>query len=81
MDVFASSGGAINALALVAAHPDDVRTLVAHEPPIAEVLPDAEQVVAACHDMYDTYQRSGRGPATCSSSARAAGFPAGSARS
>jgi pimeloyl-ACP methyl ester carboxylesterase len=63
VDAFATSGGAINALALVAAHPDDVRTLVAHEPPIAEVLPDAEHVVAACRDMYDTYQRSGRGPA------------------
>jgi pimeloyl-ACP methyl ester carboxylesterase len=63
VDVFATSGGAINALALVARHPEDVRTLVAHEPPLAEVLPDAEQVVAACRDMYDTYQRSGRGPA------------------
>ena len=33
VDVFASSGGAVNALALVARHPEDVRTLVAHEPP------------------------------------------------
>jgi pimeloyl-ACP methyl ester carboxylesterase len=63
VDAFATSGGAINALALVAAHPDDARTLVAHEPPIAEVLPDAAHVVAACRDMYDTYQRSGHGPA------------------
>jgi pimeloyl-ACP methyl ester carboxylesterase len=63
VDVFATSGGAINALALVAKHPEQVRTLVAHEPPIAEVLPDAEQVLALCRDMYDTYQRSGRGPA------------------
>ena len=63
VDMFATSGGAINAFALVAEHPEQVRTLVAHEPPIAEVLPDAEQVVAACRDMYDTYQRSGRGPA------------------
>src|SRR3954451_10707981 len=28
--LFASSGGAVNALALVARHPEDVRTLVAH---------------------------------------------------
>ena len=35
VDLFASSGGAVNALALVAAHPEDVRTLVAHEPPTA----------------------------------------------
>src|SRR6476646_1141951 len=33
VDLFASSGGAVNALALVAKYPDDVRTLVAHEPP------------------------------------------------
>ena len=35
VDLFASSGGAVNALALVAHHPEDVRTLVAHEPPLA----------------------------------------------
>ena len=39
VDLFASSGGAVNALALVARHPGDVRTLVAHEPPAAAVLP------------------------------------------
>ena len=33
VDIFASSGGAVNALALVAKHPEQVRTLVAHEPP------------------------------------------------
>ena len=42
VEMFASSGGAVTALALVAAHPDDVTTLVAHEPPIIPVLPDAE---------------------------------------
>src|SRR3954468_17078108 len=41
VEMFASSGGAVTALALVAAHPDDVITLVAHEPPIIGVLPDA----------------------------------------
>src|SRR3954468_20144975 len=30
VDMFASSGGAVTALALVAAHPDDLVTLVAH---------------------------------------------------
>src|SRR3954447_16666907 len=34
VELFASSGGAVTALALVAAHPDDVTTLVAHEPPL-----------------------------------------------
>src|SRR4029453_1776954 len=42
VDLFASSGGAINALDLVARHPEQVRTLVAHEPPLFQVLPDRE---------------------------------------
>jgi pimeloyl-ACP methyl ester carboxylesterase len=63
VDMFASSGGAVNALALVARHPEQVRILVAHEPPAAQVLPDREQVLAACLDMHETYQRVGLGPA------------------
>ena len=46
VDLFASSGGAVNALALVAAHPEQVRTLVAHEPPLASILPDREGALA-----------------------------------
>ena len=38
----------MNALALVATHPEDVRTLVAHEPPLASILPDREDALAAC---------------------------------
>ncbi|MEO7351732.1 MAG: alpha/beta hydrolase [Marmoricola sp.] len=63
VDLFASSGGAVNALALVAAHRDDVRRLVAHEPPIAALLPDRDEVLAVCDDMRSTYERSGTGPA------------------
>ena len=63
VDLFASSGGAVNALALVARHPEQVRTLVAHEPPTAGVLPDREAAFAARVDIRDTYQRSGMGPA------------------
>ncbi|WP_111766825.1 alpha/beta fold hydrolase [Nakamurella deserti] len=62
-DVFATSGGAINALALVAARPESVRTLVAHEPPLAEVLPDREAALAAIADIGRTYRTSGVGPA------------------
>jgi pimeloyl-ACP methyl ester carboxylesterase len=62
-DVFGSSGGAVNALALVARHPRLVRTLVAHEPPAAQELPDRETVLAACAGIRETYQRSGYGPA------------------
>src|SRR3954452_12353527 len=40
VELVASSGGEVTALALVTAHPEDVVTLVAHEPPIIPVLPD-----------------------------------------
>jgi pimeloyl-ACP methyl ester carboxylesterase len=63
VDIFASSGGAVNALALVARHPEQVRTLVAHEPPAAQELPDREAVLAACAGIHQTYQRLGFGPA------------------
>jgi pimeloyl-ACP methyl ester carboxylesterase len=62
-DVFGSSGGAVNGLALVARHPRLVGTLVAHEPPAAQELPDRETVLAACAGIREIYQRSGRGPA------------------
>jgi pimeloyl-ACP methyl ester carboxylesterase len=61
VDMFASSGGAVNALALVAKHPEDVRTLVAHEPPLASILPDREGALALTEAIRDTYQRSGFG--------------------
>ena len=61
VDLFASSGGAVNALALVARYPGKVRTLVAHEPPLAALVPDREFALAACRDIHDTYRRSGMG--------------------
>jgi pimeloyl-ACP methyl ester carboxylesterase len=57
VEMFASSGGAVTALALVAAHPDDVVTLVAHEPPLIPPLPDAaaaERAQAGFRDVYET---------------------------
>jgi pimeloyl-ACP methyl ester carboxylesterase len=63
VDLFASSGGAINAQALVAAHPEQVRTLIDHEPPLAAILPDREGAMAFVQAIADTYQRSGFGPA------------------
>ena len=59
VDLFASSGGAVNALALVATHPEDVRTLVAHEPPLASLLPDREYALAACRAIHETYMQRG----------------------
>jgi pimeloyl-ACP methyl ester carboxylesterase len=63
VDIFGSSGGAVNALALVAGHPEQVATLVAHEPPAAQELPDHEQAMAACEAIHETYLREGFGPA------------------
>jgi pimeloyl-ACP methyl ester carboxylesterase len=62
VDLFASSGGAVNALALVADHPEQVRTLIAHEPPLITLLPDRERALAATGDVHETYMRSGSGP-------------------
>ena len=61
VDLFASSGGAVTALALVAAHPDDVRTLVAHEPPLIGVLPDADLARRAYAEVRATYDARGSG--------------------
>jgi pimeloyl-ACP methyl ester carboxylesterase len=63
VDIFASSGGAVNALALVARHPEVVRTLVAHEPPALRELPDSGPALAAAADVHETYLRAGFGPA------------------
>jgi pimeloyl-ACP methyl ester carboxylesterase len=63
VDLFASSGGAVNALALVARHPEQVRTLVAHEPPLASILPDRDGALAVTEAVRDTYQQRGFGPA------------------
>jgi pimeloyl-ACP methyl ester carboxylesterase len=63
VDLFATSGGAVNALALVAAHPEDVRILVAHEPPLASLVPDREFAMAATSAVRDTYREQGWGPA------------------
>jgi pimeloyl-ACP methyl ester carboxylesterase len=57
--VFGSSGGAVTALALAARHPASVRTVVAHEPPLALFLPDAEEAEKGSRAIYATYQREG----------------------
>lgn len=58
-DVFGSSGGAVTGLALVARHPDRVRALVAHEPPLLELLPDAAAQRAATEDIIATFNSDG----------------------
>src|SRR3954464_4627873 len=61
VEMFASSGGAVTALALVAAHPGDVLTLVAHEPPLIAVLPDAGAAERAQAGFREVYEAKGRG--------------------
>jgi len=62
-DVFGSSGGAVTGLALVARHPGRVRTLVAHEPPLVELLSDAAEQRAATDDIVETFHCQGIGAA------------------
>lgn len=61
VEMFASSGGAVTALALVAAYPNDVTCLVAHEPPMTDVLPDAKAAERAAKGFRDAYMARGHG--------------------
>ena len=61
VEMFASSGGAVTALALVAAYPADVTTLVAHEPPLIMLLPDAAAAERARAGVRDVYEANGSG--------------------
>jgi pimeloyl-ACP methyl ester carboxylesterase len=53
--VFGSSGGAVSALALVQAHPEQVHTVVAHEPPLEELLEDRDVLRPQTEQMIATY--------------------------
>jgi pimeloyl-ACP methyl ester carboxylesterase len=61
--VFASSGGAVIALELARCHPEQLDTVVVHEPPSPELLPDTAQVRAGMEDVCDTYASAGLWPA------------------
>jgi pimeloyl-ACP methyl ester carboxylesterase len=58
-DVLGSSGGATYGLDLVARYPGRVRTLVAHEPPVSELLSDAAKWHAFNEDIGETYRTDG----------------------
>lgn len=57
--VFASSGGAMTGLTLAVAHPEQVRTLVVHEPPITELLGEREQFRAQDEELHETWRTQG----------------------
>jgi len=61
--VLGSSGGAQIGLNLTARYPQRVTTLVAHEPPCLELLPNAEAQRVFTEDVYNTYLAAGAGPA------------------
>lgn len=63
VDMFGTSGGAVNLLAFVAKHSEQVRVAVAHEPPATQELPDHATALAVCDDIRATYEREGYGPA------------------
>jgi pimeloyl-ACP methyl ester carboxylesterase len=61
--VFASSGGAVIALELARRHPEELDTVIVHEPPSPALLPDAGRVRAAMEDVCDTHASAGLWPA------------------
>jgi len=61
--VLGSSGGATYGLDLVARYPGQVRALVAHEPPVAALLPDAARWRAWTEEIASISQRDGVFPA------------------
>ncbi|TDC40395.1 alpha/beta hydrolase [Micromonospora sp. 15K316] len=58
-EVFGTCSGGIVALALLQAHPHRLHTVVVHEPPLASILPDAEQWLAFYDNLYLTYRERG----------------------
>ncbi|MFI0373260.1 alpha/beta fold hydrolase [Actinomadura sp. 1N219] len=50
-----SSGGACSVLALAQAHPERVRAVVAHEPPLVELLDDRDELHKGTDDLVATY--------------------------
>ncbi|MBS1698514.1 MAG: alpha/beta hydrolase [Actinobacteria bacterium] len=63
VDAFGTSGGGVNLLALLAAHPDDVRRAVVHEPATTALLPDRAALLEVVADLKRTYGAQGAGAA------------------
>ena len=61
--VLGCSGGALTGLDLAARHPEQVGTLVAHEPPAWNLLPDSAGWRTAFQRVHETYRGDGAGPA------------------
>ncbi|CUU57418.1 Pimeloyl-ACP methyl ester carboxylesterase [Parafrankia irregularis] len=61
--VFGASSGAIVALDLLSTHPERIERVVAHEPPVVELLPDAAEHRALIARVQETFRRQGLMPA------------------
>ena len=57
--VFGSSGGALIGLDLLAAHPDRVAGLVAHEPPVLSLLPEQAELLSFIAGLTESADRDG----------------------
>jgi pimeloyl-ACP methyl ester carboxylesterase len=57
--VFGNSSGSIVALEVLTQYPERVQTVVAHEPPVVLLLPDAAKWLAFFDGVYDTYREDG----------------------
>jgi pimeloyl-ACP methyl ester carboxylesterase len=77
-DVFGTSGGAVTGLALVERHPSRVRTLIAHEPPLVELLPDPDEPRAQVDGVVEAFHTAGLGAAMAKFRAFVDGGDAGS---
>jgi pimeloyl-ACP methyl ester carboxylesterase len=57
--VFGNSSGAILVLEVISHYPEQVQTVVAHEPPAVLLLPDAARWLAFFDGVYETYRKEG----------------------
>lgn len=53
--VFGSSGGAVSALAMAQHHPEVAHTVIAHEPPLDQLLDDREELRVKTEDIVATH--------------------------
>ena len=60
---FGNSSGATVALEVLIRYPERVDTVILHEPPVVNLLPDAAKWIAFFDEVYDTYRTTGVGRA------------------
>jgi pimeloyl-ACP methyl ester carboxylesterase len=53
--ILGSSGGAVTGLALLEEHPEQVSTVIAHEPPLIELLDDRDKLRTGTEEMIAIY--------------------------